>query len=174
VAYSAPRTWVAGEHPTAAQMNANVRDNVAFLANPPACRVYHNANQSIAATTETTLAFNSERFDTAALHDTVTNNGRITIPTAGLYVVSVSVEWAAGTGAWQGYVNLRVDGATTIASDRRLFVTGGTGAHAFATIYKFTAAQYVEVRVWQNSGTLNVVTAANYSPEFAATWIGLG
>jgi microcystin-dependent protein len=32
MAYTTPRTWVAGEYPTAAQFNQDVRDNVAYVA----------------------------------------------------------------------------------------------------------------------------------------------
>lgn len=32
MAYTTPRTWVAGEYPTAAQMNANIRDNLNAVA----------------------------------------------------------------------------------------------------------------------------------------------
>lgn len=174
MAYSTPRTWVAGEYPTAAQFNANVRDNVSFLANPPACRVYHNANQSIAASTETTLAFNSERFDTNTMHDTVTNNSRITINTAGVYVVTASVAFAAGTGTWTSYATIRVDGTTTIASQQHLAPTTLGTNISLSTIYKLSVGQYLEVRVWQNSGTINVNTVAQLSPEFSAIWAGLG
>lgn len=151
-----------------------VRNAEQYLANPPACRVYHSANQSIVASTETTLAFDSERYDTDTMHDTVTNNSRITIKTAGLFVVQASVSWAAGTGTWSSYATLRVNGSTVIDQDTRLAATGiGASLNPSAT-YKFAVNDYIEVRVWQNSGTLNLTATPNYSPEFSATWVGLG
>lgn len=163
----------AGEFVDENDWNALV-DALNFLADPPACRVYHNASQSISANTETTVAFNSERFDTDSMHDTATNNSRITFNTAGLYVVTANIGWAAGTGSWTTYTNIRMDGATTIASQQNWTATGlGTAVNLTAT-YKFTAGQYVEVRVWQNSGTLGINSVNGYTPEFSAVWVGRG
>lgn len=174
MAYSTPITWTAGSYPTAAQFNANIRDNVSFLANPPACRVYHNAAQALTTAVEASLAFNSERFDTNTMHDTVTNNSRITFTTAGLYVVTLNVTFASNATG-NRVTTIRLNGATYLAYDIRAAVNGDTTNVAVTTIYKFAAADYVEARCFQNSGgNLNVNSTANSTPEFAATWIGLG
>ena len=44
---------------------------------------YHNAAQSINTASETTLALNSERWDTDSIHDTAVNNSRLTCVTPG-------------------------------------------------------------------------------------------
>jgi hypothetical protein len=179
MAYTTPRTWVASEYPTAAQFNANVRDNVAFLANPPACRVYHNANQSIANNATLAVAFNSERFDTAAMHDTVTNNGRITFPVTGLYLVSLSVVLATATDYRGITAGILLNGTTSIAEagvmDNYINLYP---AVTIATLYKFTAAEYVTAKVWQTNAAAaarNLLAAVgNHTPEFSAVWVGLG
>src|SRR5689334_6638767 len=61
----------------------------------PAVRVTHNTTQSITNNTATVLAFNTERFDqaggaSAAMHDTVTNNSRLTALYAGIYLINAS------------------------------------------------------------------------------------
>ncbi|GAH87980.1 unnamed protein product, partial [marine sediment metagenome] len=56
-------------------------------------RVYHDVNQAVPHATWTTLAFNSERYDTASMHSTVINNDRITVLIAGKYVCGVCVQW---------------------------------------------------------------------------------
>lgn len=174
MAYTTPRTWVAGEYPTAAQLNANVRDNVSFLANPPACRVYHNANQTTTTAVHLSLALNSERYDTASMHSTVTNNSRITIPVAGLYLVTGHLEWAAGNTTGVRQAELFLNGLTFIAMQSAAGVAQIIQM-TVSTVYKFAAADYVELAAFQNSGVgLNINSSANYSPELAATWIGLG
>lgn len=180
MAYTAPRTWVEGEYPTAAQFNQDIRDNVSFLANPPACRVYHNANQSLANGAETTLAFNSERFDTANMHDTVTNNSRITIPTAGLYLLTFSAVWQVAADYQWIYVYPRLNGGTQIGvgTSAAPFNSGSIRHHSLlTTVYKFAAGDYVEIRAAQANSAVAARTLdfiGNGSPEFSATWIGLG
>lgn len=179
MAYATPRTWVAGDVLTAAQLNQDVRDNVGFLANPPACRVYHNSNQSVNDNTLTLVAFNSERYDTNAMHDPVTNNGRITINTAGLYIVTFNGRFPAAADYEVADCHLRLNGSTYIANN-----SGGRSKAASAdllfgltTVYKFAAADYIEIQVHQDNTAntaRNLEAQGNYSPEFSATWIGLG
>lgn len=175
MAYTTPRSWVAGDVLTAAQLNVDVRDNVSFLANPPACRVYHNAAQSYANTaTAVASAFNTERYDTDTMHDNVTNNSRITIKTAGLFLVE-------GTGAFAinatggRFIGVKLNGTTFLAAAVHPGNASLGGHMTVSTIYKFAVNDYIELTFAQNSGgALNLDAAAAYSPEFAATWIGLG
>lgn len=177
--YTAPTTRTTGTLITASMWNTDLVDNVGFLANPPACRVYHNTTQSISDATETTVSFNSERWDTAAMHDTATNNSRITISTAGLYVVTCNLQMA--TAADYGIIraHFRLNGTTYIAiTDIQQTVAASVApCVALTTVYKFVANDYVEVRIYQDNtanAARNLLSTANFSPEFAATWIGLG
>jgi hypothetical protein len=83
MAFSTPATFVAGNILTAAELNTYVRDNVAWLAtDSPSCRAYNTPGQSLPASI-TTLTFNSERYDNAAMHSTVSQTDRITVPSGG-------------------------------------------------------------------------------------------
>lgn len=156
----------------------DVRNALNFLANPPGCRVYHNAAQSVPDNTEVTVAFNSERYDTDAMHDTVTNNGRITFNTAGRYVVGGLLEFAAASDYVLFYGGLRLNGVTSIDEDAKTAITAAATPHIkLVTTYKFAVGDYVEFRVFQdNSANLarNLLALPNRSPEFWASWIGLG
>lgn len=179
MAYSAPTTRSTGFLVTAAVWNQDVVDNVTFLANPPACRVYHNANQSVNDNTLTLVAFNSERYDTDAMHDTVTNNGRITFNTAGLYIVGFQGRFPAANDFSVAGAYIRLNGSTLIAvNSGGRALTGSSDLHfGVTTTYKFAAADYIEVQVHQDNTAntaRNLEAVANYSPEFWATWIGLG
>lgn len=156
-----------------------VRNAEQYLANPPACRVFHNAAQAVTATVETSLAFNSERYDTDTMHDTVTNNSRITIKTAGLYLITATVQFAADTDYIYSYALIRWNGGTQLAYQGigTLSTSAITPLICVSTVYKFAVNDYVEVRVGQNntSGNANnVLASGNGSPEFTANWIGLG
>lgn len=138
----------------------------------PRCAVYHNANQSITNNTNTVLAFNSERWDTDGMHDTVTNNSRVTATTAGLYIIHGLVFWDGGSSVGLRDQYLRVNGATIIAE--KAVPPAGTNVTAvtFGTDWYLNAGDYVELLVYQNSGgSLNVLFQNAYSPDLRLVWV---
>lgn len=148
------------------------------LANPPACRVYHNTTQSLADSTFTVLAFNSERFDTDGMHDTVTNNSRITAKTAGLYMVGFTFDVAAAGDYSAVTASFLVNGTTSISWAAEYPNTRSDNQRLVAqTLWKFAVNDYVEVRAFQDNTAntaRNVSASASSSPEFWAVWVGLG
>lgn len=179
MAYAAPRTWTPGEYPTAAQLNQDLRDNVSFLANPPACRVRRTTAQAINNNTETALTFDAERYDTDGMHSTSSNTSRITFNTAGLYTVGATLELAAATDYSRWYVTIKLNATTYLAlwQDQDPGTASGGRNTTISTTYKFAAADYVELYVLQQNGAAaarNINSTAAFSPEFFATWSGLG
>jgi hypothetical protein len=173
MAYTTPKTWATGEVVTAANLNLHLRDNVSFLANPPACRVYNNAAISIPNATETLLTFNSERWDTASMHSTASLTSRITMPVAGLYLLTATFEFQSNATGIR-YFYFRHNGTLSIGYHSKPS-TQGARHFTVSTVYKFAAADWIEMLVFQDSGgALNVIQANNFSPEFGATWIGIG
>ena len=73
----------------------------------------------------TSLTFNSERWDTANLHETATNSGRLKAPVAGKYYIFANITWESpiGTGLWG--LRLQLNGKTVIA-EQTLPNTGGS------------------------------------------------
>lgn len=177
-AYVSPATVVTGTTIASAWGNS-VKTALDRIANPPSCRVYHNAAQSIPDNTVTTVAFNSERWDTASMHDTAVNNSRITIPEAGLYLVEFHARLATATDYLALFCDLRVNGATSIAEARwhPTITPTDTRNYQVFTVWKFAAADYVEARVFQDNtpnAARNLESTSAVTPEFAATYIGLG
>ncbi|HXI18490.1 MAG TPA: hypothetical protein VNM48_19165 [Chloroflexota bacterium] len=140
-------------------------------AGVPSCRAFHSATQSIPHATPTALAFNSERFDTDAIHDTATNNSRFTCKTAGKYIITGHVEWSANaTGVRQ--LRIVLNGATPLII---VAVTTpvGAGYQGVATIADLAVNDYVELQAYQDSGSaLTISTPAQYGCEFMMTRIG--
>lgn len=173
MAFTTPRTYVAGEIHLAAHHNTYERDNIAWLAtDSPQCRAYNNANISIAVSaTIQSLTFNSERFDNAAVHSTGVSTGRLTVPAGGggKYVIGSQMEFAANvTGDRGNYI--WQNGTTYLAVQQQLAGTR-TANPNLVTIASLSAADYVEARAFQESGgALNVLSTANYSPEFWCLW----
>lgn len=149
-----------------------------FLANPPSCRVYNNAVQSIPHTTVTALTFNSERYDTDTMHSTSSNTSRITFNTAGLYLVSFSLTMTTNTDWTLIATQIRINGGVAVGKNQIGTLTVNDDASQTLTaVYKFAAADYVEACVYQRNGasaSRNTLVQGNSSPEFAATWIGTG
>jgi hypothetical protein len=168
----------AEEYVDAADWNALV-DSINFLANPPACRVHNSAAQNLANNAGVALTFNSERFDTAAMHSTVTQTSRITAPVAGLYTIAGHVQIQGDTDFISVVVDIRLNGTTPIATvrDQNPGVSANQKMFSVSTIYKLAAGDYVELVVTQEntSGGINTtIVSAGRSPEFVAAWIGKG
>lgn len=136
----------------------------------PSVRVYNSANISIPNSTNTVLTFNKEHWDTDKMHSTVSNTGRLTCRTAGIYTIFTNIVFD-NNASGERVVNFRLNGSTMIASDRR--PGHGWVNMLLSTEYKLNANDYLEVIVYQNrGGSLNVIRSNDYSPVFGMTRIG--
>lgn len=161
-------TWRAG-YPVTADICNQQRDAMNFWALTPRCYAYQATAQSLTSGTYTAITLDSEVYDIVQsgdtpMHDTVTNNTRIYIRTAGKYEISGQVQFVSNaTGNRQCSVNLNAAGTwstgTALAQNIQAPVSGGTSS---VTIPKVEAAlsegDYVEIFGYQNSGgSLNTV-----------------
>ena len=173
------QTWVDNNvsNPVSAARLGVIEEGILDVSLAPCVRVTHNAAQGTTSGTPLTLAFNTERFDQAGgasstMHDTVTNNSRLTAIYAGVYQISANVEFAANSTG-QRQLEIRLNATTTIAFNELNSSSAGSQRQTATTLYSLAVNDFVEVRVTQNSGgALNVNTAANYSPEFSMTRVG--
>lgn len=129
------------------------------------CLLTLTANQTIANSTFTAISFDSEVYDTDTMHDNSTNPTRITFTTAGKYDVTICFTWGGAPGTAAEYT-VRLNGTTQIlyASVR----PAGAGELTFfwgMPERSFSAGDYIELRVRQNSGgNLDIVAGADYGP----------
>jgi hypothetical protein len=151
----APATW-----------GDQVRDNLEFLIDPPACSVFNSAAQSLVDGVATVLNANSENFDNNAMHSTVTNNSRITIQTAGRYLLLARVDFA-GNASGVREIRFNLNGS--------LLAVGFTGAPAGTAVTRSvpsisavaSVSDYFEIVGNQTSGgNLNVTLV-----EFTAIYL---
>lgn len=102
------RAWAVGEVLTA----ANQLKYASKASGKPLVSCTKSGSQSIATATATAVTWDTEAFDTDGIHDTVTNNSRFTVVTAGYYSVYAQVEWGgSATGVRDIFV--RVNGVAT-------------------------------------------------------------
>lgn len=114
------------------------------------------------------LTFDSERWDTADLHETKTNSGRLKAPVAGKYYIFANITWESpiGSGVWG--LRLQLNGKTVIA-EQTLPNTAAPFriSMSVGTLYMFAPGDYVEAQVFQNSGNpLLIRSIPATSPEF--------
>lgn len=137
-------------------------------------QVTKSAAQSIATAAFTAVTWNAEDLDTDTLHDTVTNNSRLTAQLAGKYLVWATVTFA-GNATGTRIVRLTKNGATNIGRGAR--VGGHADANAVTGVWlvSLAATDYVEVEAYQDSGAgLNVVGNDTEQGISAAGMVYLG
>lgn len=145
---------------------------LAGIGSAVAARVYNSANISISDATFTDLTFNSERYDTNTIHSTSSNSNRITLPYAGKWLIAGHVAFASNATGVRA-VRLYKNGATELARQQSNAVVGFDTMISVSTADVFAVNDYVTLNVYQNSGgALNVLNAANYSPEFWCQYLG--
>jgi hypothetical protein len=129
-------------------------------------RLMRSTNQSIANNAYTAISWDTETWDTAGMHD-ATNPTRITITEAGKYLVTFHGPFdinGSGVRAWQIYKN----GAQAIADHIDNTLAAIEPFMGCTTIAEFAVGDYLEARVYQNSGgALNFLALANRAPVFA-------
>jgi hypothetical protein len=124
-------------------------DSTGFVDSPtqPRCVAFNSATQTVVAGNTDVLTLDSEVIDVGAMHDTVTNNNRITIPTGGdgLYWCAGLSLAAYGTGVY--HLHLRKGGSTQVQTT--IDNSGGSALttqtmHVFGLL-SLAAAEYVEL-----------------------------
>jgi len=129
-------------------------------------RVYNSSNITVPTSTWTALTFNSERWDSDGIHSTSSNTSRLTCQTAGKYLVSADIQWAVGATATR-IMRVYLNGATPVSTVNVGPVSQGYPALNTATVLDLDIGDYIEVKVWQNTGGSKAVSAsAQHSPEF--------
>lgn len=129
------------------------RDNDEFLIDPPTCSVFDTSSPSLTHDTVTVLNANSENYDNNAMHSTVSNTSRITFQTAGRYLLTAVLVFAANNSGNRGF-NFRINGTTTLnmtlhpASSSGALTTNQSGARTYVA----SAGDYAEVTAYQSSG----------------------
>jgi hypothetical protein len=143
--------------------NANVR-----------AKVTKSAVQSITANTWTAVSFNQEEYDTNAMHDTVTNNDRLTCQTglAGVYRVTFNARWGASFNASHRARISYYPAATVIAEQSSWEPSGGGANPACCLTVDITlaVAEYVIAEVRQESA--GAVNLSNSNTSFSIQKIG--
>lgn len=173
MAWTTPRTWVAGETVTAAQLNAHIRDNLDFLHSKDHASAYQSTNQALTTSTYEAITFDSEHFDSNTMHSTSTATSRVKCNSDGLYLVVFKVQFETNTTGVRR-IQLRENAAASSTGGTARGIWNGPGLTSEDTVIAGTRllrlndTDYVELFAWQSSGGNLDVESGNEK-----TWLQL-
>jgi hypothetical protein len=169
MAWTSPITFVTGTVVTAATLNSQIRDNLSFLFDPPAARIFSASPSVASGTTPVAVALGSVVYDSTGSAMTGTAN-KLTAPTAGLYSLAGSGVWAAsGTGAVRrlGFI---LPGPTQEAVSLVENSNTVTVEQSTSDLAKLSANDTVQLAAAQNSGGAQTLSGATLT----MAWAGAG
>lgn len=132
--------------------------------------VYKSATQSIPHDTTTVVTWSSEDFDTNNFHSTSVDTGRFTIPTAGKYLINLTLGWDTTGSTVNKNVNLRKNGTTILGNNGN---GTGSGYQTMSLQYVVNASvsDYFDITVYQPTGSaLNILN--NTASTFQISYLG--
>lgn len=144
-----------------------------FAYTPPMVSVYKTAAQTIANATVVEITFDSEYFDTDAMHSTSTNTGRLTVNTAGVYLITLNLTFA-DNGTGQRLIYIRKNNSNVAVVHEQ----AGAGARRMSVSHIESAAvnDYFTAHAYEDSGLNWDVLETNATngtmSKFSAAWLG--
>ena len=162
-----PYTFTSGATTSASEVNSNF-DTLYTKVNAldtlhDSVIVYNDAVISLDTATYQDIAFNSEYFDSDDIHDTSTNNTRLTAKSNGVYLITGTAGFSANTTA-NRELTIMKNGSDNIGFHRRSYNSSSAAFVTITTIAKLNVDDYIELQAYQNSGsTLNILTGVRFS-----------
>ena len=155
---------------TPVSKKATVTQLKTFVNPDIGCHCTDSADQAISTASWTAIDFDTELYDTDTMHDTVTNNSRITFTTAGKYLVIGTVPLDPLT-ADRFAIQLELNGTTELS--REDIDPSTVRRTQISIIYNFAATDYVQLLVFQDSGgNINTDGTGNGGVRFMAQKLG--
>jgi hypothetical protein len=138
------------------------------------CKVYKSANQTLSSGAQPALSWDSEAFDVGPLHDVVTTNSRITIPTGGdtgAWWITAQVKWVTNANSYR-IIRLLENGV--VLAQNIIKPTGliDEAQSVFAVVDAPAVGTYYEVDASQvTGGNLDVIGGTVFSSFFSAVHV---
>ncbi len=156
------------EHIAASQTTGDILyfDGTSWKRRPfdMGARAKNSADQTLATAEWTTLAWNSEDWDTDTIHDTVTNNSRLTCKTAGKYLVSYYIQFDSNATGYRSLI-VQKNGGNTFG-DANAAINGKETYLLGSYVESLAANDYLTLLAYQNSGgNLNVDLASFFAMQ---------
>jgi hypothetical protein len=138
-----------------AQKSVRVYNNVTQIALEACCSSFYK------------ISFNSERFDAGGMHDSITNNTRLTANVAGKYYITGNIALGYSSFVNNPMIQIYLNNTTVIAQEStRGNARGVEDQMSISTLYELAAGDFVELGVNTDVGPREIPVHGNYSPEF--------
>lgn len=171
-------TLAVGGKITAAWANADVRDAIDFLLDPPRVKAYQGTTPTTAATSGTAqlILWDTEQYDTDSMHSTSVNTSRLTIVTGGMYDIKTSLYCVANATGWRQIEVRKNSGGSAVGGTQLAQFRAATSPTSSAWVggdldEPLVAGDYIECFFTQTSGgSLASVVGQSFS-WFSARWV---
>jgi len=134
----------------------------------PAVHVTKSDTTALGLSAWTSLTFDTETSDTDAMHSTVSNTSRLTVPTGGdgwyIFGFYGSAARAGNSGTWRARILLNA--TTTITQNQQDEASGVQEMIQLAGAYPLVATNYIEVQYYTVDASMTMAA----SPMFWAIW----
>lgn len=154
MAWTSPRTWVAGEKPTAATMNTHIRDNLVALRTFSGRMLRKDETQTIPTGTSSPtviIGWDARTGDPGdAIGIIAGASGKFTVPVTGYYRIDADIRWNSSASGIREVVVI-VNG-TSVARNGNSLGTAGSQSQQLGDIFYLTAGDEVQIGVMQSSG----------------------
>jgi hypothetical protein len=166
--------WLDVDDLNTTNMNARLRDVLAFLMDRPIFRGRQTVAQTLTTATFAAVTMTAEDVDTHGGHSTSSNTSRYVAPEDGWYECSGGVGFASNATGFRA-CEWRKNGTALAGSDARApaVAAGSSSSVAARTILvSLSAGDYVELFAFQNSGgDLGTSVVADVESAVNVEWV---
>lgn len=135
---------------------------------------YRETNQTIPTSTQTKVSFSAVDSDAWDCWSLSPNPTRLTAPITGRYIITANVAFEAASSGHRA-INIYKNNSVELARSDFNPVSNSIDTHSTVTCHavSLTKGDYVELRVWQNSGSdLNILDSGDHSPKMSLIYLG--
>lgn len=130
--------------------------------------------QTITTSTQTKIIFDTIDSDGWNCWDASPNPTRLTVPVTGRYFVTANVSFQAASSGHRA-INLYKNNSVELARSDFSPVSNSIDTHSTVSTHAVTLTKgdYVELRVWQNSGSdLDIMADGDHTPKMSLIYLG--
>jgi len=130
--------------------------------------------QTIPTSTQTKVVFDGVDSDGWNCWDLSPNPTRLTVPVTGRYIITGNVAFEAASSGHRA-INILKNNTVELARSDFNPVSNSVDTHSTVTCHavSLTKGDYVELRVWQNSGSdLDIMNTGDHNPKLSLIYLG--
>jgi len=135
---------------------------------------YRTTAQTITTSTQTKIEFSAVDSDAWNCWDVSPNPTRLTVPITGRYFITANVAFEAASAGHRA-INILKNNTVELARSDFNPVSNSVDTHSTVTTHavSLTKNDYVELRVWQNSGSdLDILNSSDHQPKMSLIYLG--